>query len=214
MGHAAADAVGAGMGFGADQPRIGPNAVTRIAEALKLRFGALACDQVFSAAGLLHHLRKPPTHMVPDEDVAQLHAALARELGPDKARLVGAEAGRLTAAYLLDNRIPKPAQIVLGFLPARLGLKLLLKAIGRHAWTFAGAGTFSYRFGRGLILAIEGGPVCRHRSAESPVCDYYAATFETLFRAIISPRITVSETVCEAQGAQACIFNVALRAMR
>lgn len=68
----------------------------------------------------------------------------------------GPKRGRLTASYLLANRIPKPAQIVLGLLPARIGLKLLLKAIGGHAWTFAGVGTFSDRFGRLLTLAIEG----------------------------------------------------------
>ncbi|MCX7324519.1 MAG: hypothetical protein NTZ14_08825 [Hyphomicrobiales bacterium] len=106
MGHAAADADCAGIGFGADRPRIGPNAVNRIAETLKLRFGALACDQVFSAAGLLHHLRNPPRRMVPHEDVAQLHAALARELAPDKARLVGAAAG--ASDRILPARQPHP----------------------------------------------------------------------------------------------------------
>jgi predicted hydrocarbon binding protein len=56
------------------------------------------------------------------------------------------------------------------------------------------------------------GPNAVNRSAETPVGDYYAATFEALFRTIISSCITVSETICEAQGAQPCIFTVRLRA--
>jgi divinyl protochlorophyllide a 8-vinyl-reductase len=190
--------------------RIGPNAVTRVAEALTERLGPVACRCVFAAAGLTRHLERPPVAMVPDEDVARLHAALASELGSAEAHAVGAEAGRLTARYLLANRIPRPAQVALGLLPARLALRLLMKAIGRHAWTFAGAGRFSWRLGRHLVLAIEGGPVSRHLRSGAPVCGYYAATFETLFQAIVSPRARVVETACEAQGAKACVFTVRL----
>lgn len=193
-----------------DVARIGPNAITRVAEALTARLGADACGRVFAVAGLTHHLEHPPTHMVPDEDVAVLHATLVHKLGAEQARQIGAEAGRLTALYLLANRIPRLAQVVLGLLPTQIGIKLLLKAIGGHAWTFAGAGSFSYRCGRSTILAIKGGPFSRHLSADAPVCDYYAATFATLFQVILSPRIRVIEAACEAQGAAACVFTVRL----
>jgi divinyl protochlorophyllide a 8-vinyl-reductase len=43
--------------------------------------------------------------------------------------------------------------------------------------------------------------------APAPVCDYYAATFEGLFRALVHPAARVVETECEACGAPACIFE-------
>jgi divinyl protochlorophyllide a 8-vinyl-reductase len=191
--------------------RIGPNAVTRVAEALTGRFGHCDCNRVFRAAGLSHYVSDPPTEMVPDEDVARLHEALVAALGRREAHLIGAEAGELTARYLMAHRIPKLAQRILGGLPAMFALRLLLKAIGGHAWTFAGAGTFTYRIGRrSVILAIAGGPISRYLRADEPVCDYYAATFQTLFRTIITPRFSVVEAVCEAQWAEACIFTVRL----
>ena len=187
---------------------IGPNAVTRLAEALADR---AAAERVFGAAGLRRYLADPPTRMVPDEEVARLHAALRRELGGATAAAIGDRAGRLTADYLLANRIPRAAQRLLGLLPARLALGLLLRAIGQHAWTFAGRGRFSWRReGGDFVLSLAGGPVGRDAKADAPVCAYYAATFERLFQAILRKPVMVVETACEATGAPACEFTVML----
>jgi len=195
----------------ASEARIGPNAVTRLAEAME-DLGGDEARRVFAAAGLLHHLDHPPEAMVPDADVALLHAALREQLGARRATSVGDRAGRLTADYLLANRIPRPAQMILGLLPAKLAIRLLLRAIGRHAWTFAGQGRFSWRATpRGFVLALAGGPVSRTAKSEFPVCAYYAATFERLFQAILRRPIIVIETACEATGAAACEFTVMLR---
>ncbi len=191
--------------------RIGPNAVTRLAEALA-RAGDGAAERVFATAGLLRHLASPPADMVPDEDVARLHAALRHELGTREASAIADRAGRLTADYLLANRIPRPAQRLLGLLPAPLALRLLLKAIGRHAWTFAGRGQFAWRReGRTFVLTLAGGPVSRDTTAEAPVCAYYAATFERIFAVILRRPVLVVETACEATGAPACEFTVSWR---
>jgi divinyl protochlorophyllide a 8-vinyl-reductase len=190
---------------------IGPNAITRLAEALALHEASDACQRVFGAAGLAHHLRQPPHAMVPDDDAARLHAALMRLLGPTRAATVSLTAGRLTAQYLLAHRIPLMAQRAIGLLPRRLALRALLMAISRHAWTFAGGGRFSWRAGRVYRLMLTGGPICRHLHAEAPACAYYAATFEHLFRRIISPALDVVETECEAMGHTACVFEVRLR---
>lgn len=155
--------------------RIGPNAITRIAEAL-----GPAAPQVFAAARLSHHLVTPPTRMVPEVDVAALHAALY--LRAD-AEAVAAEAGRLTAEYLLANRIPGLAQSVLRLLPARPALRLLCRAIAAHAWTFAGSGRFSYAIGRMPELRLEGAPFA------SP--SYPAAVFQRLFEVLVAKGTTV-----------------------
>jgi divinyl protochlorophyllide a 8-vinyl-reductase len=182
--------------------RIGPNAVTRLAEAL----GPAGALHVFAHAGLAHRLADPPGRMVPEAEVTALHRAARTLLGEAAAEAAAREAGRLTAHYLLGNRIPRVLQAVLKRLPPALAARILIGAIGRHAWTFAGSGRFRVLPGTPLRLEVAGGPIPRAGAADHPVCGYYAATFETLFRALVSPRTQVTEVACEAMGAPACVF--------
>jgi len=191
----------------AGEGRIGPNAVTRLAEALCAEAGETATRALFESVGLAHHLDAPPGRMVAERDVTRLHRALRARLGEARAALVSREAGRLTALYLLGHRIPRAVQALLRILPPRLAARILLGAIGRHAWTFAGSGQFRVLPGRPLRLEIAEGPLARGNHAEHPVCDYYAATFETLFRALVARRTVVTETQCMANGAESCIFE-------
>jgi divinyl protochlorophyllide a 8-vinyl-reductase len=184
--------------------RIGPNAVTRLAEAL----GPARGEAVFRAAGLLHRLREPPGRMVPEAEVTALHRMLRERLGDEAAASVSAEAGRLTARYLLAHRIPRPLQAVLRLLPAGIAARILVSAIRRHAWTFAGSGRFRALPGKPMRLEISGGPIASAGRAAKPVCAYYAATFETLFAALVSPRARVTEIACEASGDPACVFEL------
>lgn len=187
---------------------IGPNAIIRVAESLPARIGAAATQAVFEAAGLAHYLREPPGSMVDEAEVRRLHDALRRELGWPLARDVAREAGARTARYLLAHRIPQPVQLVLELLPGAAAARMLLAAIARHAWTFAGSGEFSTRAGRPVVLTIRCNPMCVGLRADAPACDFYAATFEGLFVALVHPQARVVETACMAQGAPACIFEV------
>lgn len=188
---------------------VGPNAITRLAEALALRGGTALAERIFSRAGLVRHLADPPTRLVDEDDVARLHSALVQDLGPSGATEVSAAAGRLTADYLLAHRIPGAAQSLLRRLPRRLAASLLVRAIARHAWTFSGSGHFSYRFAPDhLELTLEGSPVCRRIESDTPACAFLAATFERVFAAILGPATRVVETDCAACGAKACRFVV------
>jgi divinyl protochlorophyllide a 8-vinyl-reductase len=188
--------------------RIGPNVVTRLAEAIEHFCGRMACERVFAAAGVSHHLAHAPEHMVDENDVARLHAALVADPGFELSRVISADAGRRTGEYLLARRIPRLVQAVLKRLPRALAARVLVSAIGRHAWTFAGTGQFGFRFGRGLELWIRHSPVCRLLRTEKPACSYYEATFERVFGEMLEPRTTVVETACEAMGAPPCRFVV------
>ncbi len=188
--------------------RIGPNAITRVAEALEVEVGAAKTAAVFAVARLSHHLDQPPGGMVDECDVTALHRALRAELAMASVRRVSRTAGRLTGAYLLAHRIPRPAQWLLRALPGGPSARALLAAIRRHAWTFSGTGVFTAEAGRPVRLAIAGCPICAGARSDQPVCDYYAATFECLFQTLVHPRCTVVETDCQAMGANACRFEI------
>ena len=192
----------------AGHSRIGPNAITRVAEAMQAQLGRRLTAEVFGAAHLGTYLEHPPTQMVDEAEVSHLHAMLRGELGGRVAAEVARDAGRRTADYLLAHRIPRPAQWLLRHLPAAKASPLLLAAIGKHAWTFAGSGRFSAEPGPPVVLTIRGNPMCRGQTSAVPVCDFYAATFERLFRVLVHPQARAVETACEARGDDACRFEV------
>jgi divinyl protochlorophyllide a 8-vinyl-reductase len=191
--------------------RIGPNAVIRVAEALLARGGSAAQRAVFHRAGLHAYLRQPPAAMIDEREVRQLHRALHDELGAGAANEVACEAGRRTADYLLAHRIPRIAQSVLRRLPAPLAARLLLSAVQRHAWTFAGSGRFAVERvearGARARFAIADNPLCIEATGPQPACAFYAATFERLFRVLVHAGTRVDEVACSAHGAPACLFE-------
>jgi len=187
--------------------RIGPNAVTRLAEALEAQVGVQRTHEIFRSAAQGQFLAARPESMVDERSVTALYASLRRALGPAAAADAARRAGELTGDYLLAHRIPAAVRWLLKMLPARMAAPLLISAIRRHAWTFAGSGTFAAT-GTPLRLSITGCPICRGAASPHCICDYYAATFERLFAALVSPACTVRETACEATGAPACVFEV------
>ncbi len=196
------------MDLAATANRIGPNAITRVAEALHDQLGRHLAAEVFAAAGLSHHLASPPTRMVDEAEVSRLHRVLRSELGERVAVAVARDAGLRTADYLLAHRIPRPVQWLLKCLPPAAASRVLLAAIRKHAWTFAGSGRFAARAGRPVVLTIRGNPMCVGQSSTVPVCDFYAATFERLFRVLVHPQASASEVSCEARGDEACRFEL------
>lgn len=188
--------------------RIGPNAITRVAEVLPALLGEAGTRRLFDHAGLGAYLRTPPQHMVAESEVARLHQVLRAELGPALAGEVAHVAGQRTADYLLAHRIPQPVQWLLRRLPAAWAARVLLQAIGRHAWTFAGSGVFRAQAGRPCVLTITDNPLCRGLRSSAPTCDFYAATFERLFQVLVHPAVQAVETACEARGDPACVFEL------
>jgi divinyl protochlorophyllide a 8-vinyl-reductase len=187
---------------------IGPNAITRMAQALSNRVGDELCAEIFSAAGIAGHLKEPPTRMVPQREVSRLQCETYARLGESRAAVVAREAGLLTGDYLLANRIPLAAQRLLKHLPRALAARILVAAIARHSWTFAGGGIFSYAFDPHLRLTIADSPICLTLRTQQPACHYFAATFERVFGEMLGPSLRVVESECAATGASACVFDV------
>jgi divinyl protochlorophyllide a 8-vinyl-reductase len=186
--------------------RIGPNAITRIAEALIAARGS--ADAVFERAGLAHYLAAPPQTMVDEREVIALQQALRAELDPAAAAAIAHDAGLRTGDYLLAHRVPKGAQRILKLLPPGPAARMLLGAVAKHSWTFSGSGHFSFEAGHPVRVTIAGCPICRGAHADHPLCDFYSAAFERLFTTLVSRRTRVRETQCQAMGADACVFEM------
>jgi divinyl protochlorophyllide a 8-vinyl-reductase len=193
--------------------RIGPNAIIQLAEAGERQLGPAAVQALFRRSGLSRYLAEPPTAMVDEEEVIALHRALRAAHPPEVVRAVSWEAGLLTGDYILANRIPKPAQLVLRLLPARLAARALTTAITKHAWTFAGSGSFRAVSTFPLRLEIADSPICRGERGTTPLCDYYAGTFTRLYQRLVDRRWRIVETHCGAvasgKARGVCVFEVA-----
>ncbi len=196
------------MSGAAPAGRIGPNAVIRLAEALDALESKAMTKRFFIAADLGRYAETLPDAMVPEQEVTTLHHHLRSSFSQVRAASISWIAGLRTADYLLANRIPKPVQSLLRLLPKQLAAFILLKAIGRHAWTFAGSSRFTWAMGRPITLSFEDCPLCRGSHASAPCCGYYAATFEHLFRQLIAAETEVSETDCIATGGGTCRFEI------
>jgi len=182
--------------------RIGPNAVIQTAAALRDLEGAAKTEEVFAAAGLGRYLTAPPGEMVDEREAADLFATLYRLLPRDRADAVAREAGTRTGDYILANRIPKAAQTILRLLPRAIAGRLLLAAIAKHAWTFAGSGHPSRP--AAMSLAITDNPV------SMPDCVWHKAVFTRLFARIVDPRTEVHHGSCCHAGAAACVFTISV----
>jgi divinyl protochlorophyllide a 8-vinyl-reductase len=193
---------------GAPVARIGPNAITRMAEALVARYDRATARAVFVDAGLAGLFDQPPEDMVDETLVARLHHHVHGAFAPASARALARDAGRRTGDYLLAHRIPRFAQMVLKRLPAALAARILTRAIARHAWTFAGSGTFSMTWRPHLVLAITHSPMCRGLKTDHPVCEFYTAVFQRIFEVLVSRHTRVREIECEAAGGRACRFEI------
>lgn len=192
--------------------RIGPNAIIQMAEALADVVGEPERRRLFELAGLGPYLSGMPEAMVDEREVTRLHRVLRAELGEARAGEASIDAGRRTGDYILANRIPRAVQRVLRLLPPALASRLLLRAIARHAWTFAGSGVFRAEPGHPVRLSVRDCPICRGDRVQTFACAYYAATFERLFVELVSPASRARETACEALGAPACVFEIRWRA--
>lgn len=190
-------------------PRMGPNAITRLAEAVRNLKGEASVQTLFDAADLSHYLATPPLAMVDEADVMALHRALYRIWPRDEAERVLRVAGVLTARYLIANRIPPLARTLIGTMPKPLGGRLLLGAIQKNAWTFAGSAEVSADKGRDTALLMRKCQLCRGLDACARPCRYHEATIETLYRALVSPRAEARMEAFSSRRGGACAVEIA-----
>ena len=191
------DRPGAGLPQGEERPapgRIGPNALIQTARALEARYGADEARRILRLCGMDILMEEDPQGMRDEREFLSLVTFLTKLLPSGELRAVLHDSGRRTGAYVLRHRIPGPVKLLVRPLPRGLRLRLLLEAIRRHAWTFAGSGSYQFRMGdRPLVSLRHGAPAQRVPSTE-PLHAYYRGAFEELLRAMVAPTTELEET--------------------
>lgn len=180
--------------------RIGPNAVIQLGEAL--RAWPEMAQRIYARAGCPSLLNDPPAAMIDERIPARLFEALWNELPADQAAAIARDAGRRTGEYVLCNRIPAIARVVLAALPPWIAGRLLLKAIHRNAWTFAGSGICRVENGAPSVLTIERNPL------KMPGCVWHVGVLERLFQALAGPGSRVRHCDDATEAATVCRFEI------
>lgn len=182
--------------------RIGPNALIQTVRALQEQYNEATLLAILQQSGQEYLLHRDPAGMVQEQEFAALVTALAAQLGVSAARAILHRSGQLTAAYLLHYRIPRPFQRLLKPLPQRLALKLLLWAISKNAWTFAGSGHFAYKVGKTSRLTVTS-----HIQPVAAACGFYGGTFEHLIHVLINPKAIMQMEVLMNGGQPYCVYT-------
>ena len=185
--------------------RIGPNVIIQTAQSLRDRIGDAVTERLLRGS-TPYGLADLPQEMVHESTANALVRAVHDAYGLAFARDVMRESGRRTGECLLAHRIPKPAQWLLPLMPPAAALRVLLAAIGRHTWTFAGSARVHITAGDPAVITIARCPLCAGQLAREPMCDFYAGTFGRLAEALLGPGGWAEEVACEARGDSACRF--------
>ncbi len=184
---------------------VAPQVVLEVLSESELRLGRQALGPLQAKAGLS---RLPgPSEPLPETTAAALHHVL-RSAFPDEAPGILAAAGRATADDLIAKQLSPRAQTMLSNGPWTIAAWLLGRWAKQNSWTFAGSAAFTPT--AALEFEILGNPLIRNETATAPLCAFHTAMFERLFQRLVDPGLVCRELACQANGAHACHFAVAL----
>lgn len=181
---------------------IGPNAILQLLPVIEQFKGSKRSEELLIKAGIFEI--PDGLSMIPEGAAARLHKQLRLE-EPEFAALLSEAAGRKTADYILANRIPKPANILLKGLPKHVSAMMLSRAIERHSWTFVGSGHL--RVPDPWTFELQNNPLIKGEYSETCLCHWHVGVFTRLYQKLVSKRCECIETRCGAQNAdRVCRF--------
>jgi divinyl protochlorophyllide a 8-vinyl-reductase len=185
---------------------VAPQVALEVLSETETRLGRPAMTALLAEAGLA---RFPGlTEPLPEHAAHAIHRALRRR-HPDVAAEIFAEAGRSTADDLIVKQLSTRAQTMLTGGPWTIAAWLLGRWATQNSWTFAGSAVFAPT--NALEYEMVGNPLIRGEAAPAPLCRFHEALFERLFQRLVDPNLVCRELECQATGAPACRFAIALR---
>lgn len=183
------------------QHRIGSDAVLQTLDALSEVGGVHLVQRIVDVAGLRYVVDQTLPDMVPQSVFSALVQSIEDMLPRSQVDLVAVKSGRKTGAILLEQYIPDMAQKLLRTLPKRVAGPLLLHALEKHAWTFAGSASVHHIDGPPLKLVIGSNPMANWG------CLWQCALLETVFRHVISPDARIWQMACCASDSTKCCVD-------
>jgi divinyl protochlorophyllide a 8-vinyl-reductase len=182
--------------------KIGPNSIIQTVAALEAKYGRSEAEAILRRAGQGGWISNLPSEMTEESKFHELVCSLEKELGEKNTASILEDSGRRTAAYLLRVRIPGFFQKILKPLPPGMAFKLLLFAISKNAWTFAGSGEFSYSSGKQPVITV------RVTYPSLPVVgNFYLGTFETLLEELVNAKTAIASSIEKKGGAILCTYT-------
>jgi divinyl protochlorophyllide a 8-vinyl-reductase len=182
--------------------KIGPNSIIQTVTALETLYGRSEAEAILKRAGQGHWIGNLPSEMTEESKFHTLAGALLKEVGEQKTAAILEDSGRRTAAYLLKVRIPGFFQNILRPLPPGLAFRLLLFAISKNAWTFAGSGEFSYTSGKKPEIKVK--VTC---PSQPVVGNFYLGTFETLLEKLVNQNTSIKASIEKKGSAILCTYT-------
>jgi len=162
--------------------KIGPNSIIQTVAALEAAYGKTKAETMLSKIGQGYLVGNLPKEKVEEAKFHTLVGALQKEIGETATSRILQESGERTARYLLKVRIPGIFQKLVKLLPPRPAFKLLLFAISKNAWTFAGSGEFAYTMKRPPEISVK------VTFPTLPVVgNFYLGTFTALLQELVNP---------------------------
>ncbi|WP_413721017.1 bacteriochlorophyll 4-vinyl reductase [Silicimonas sp. MF1-12-2] len=183
---------------------VGPNAVVQLAAALEEMIGQQEARSFFSYQGLESLFDTPPGEMIDQRIPARLMRALWDHFPDEMASTIASSAGRKTADYVIAHRIPWIAKASFHIVPRSVAASLLMNAIHRNAWTFAGSGICEVSRDPAHLISIRENPLAL------PNCAWHVAVFERLFRRLVHRDAKVRHLTCCRDTDKACQFVIDL----
>jgi divinyl protochlorophyllide a 8-vinyl-reductase len=191
------------------QPRrkgmMGSQTVLPLIAAIDRTLGQAAAARLMDEARFTH--LPEPGDPVRERQVAVLHQALRREY-PDIAETMQREAARDAVEWLMQNRIPARARMLLAGMPWGMAVWMLGRNAAQNAWTFGGSGKFSV-LGTNEFQLVDN-PLIRGEVSNLPICVWHEELFQHTFRRMAHSRLRCVETSCIAAGADACRFHLSM----
>jgi divinyl protochlorophyllide a 8-vinyl-reductase len=186
----------------ASPSKIGPNSIIQTVSALETTYGKNAAEDLLKKIGQGHWIGNLPKEMTEESKFHTLVTALQQEIGEKKTGEILKESGERTAKYLLKVRIPAPFQKLLKMLPPRLAFRLLLFAISKNAWTFAGSGEFSYALTRPPEITVR-----VTYPTHQVVGNFYLGTFSALLQELVNLKTEIIADIRRQNGAIRCMYR-------